>query len=123
MFYTVLSEEGFCYIPNVNVVDEANIDGYSDAKLVKKQTITRDVVSKLLAKGAVKFKFDTAQEALDLACEIYKKLPRYRRELGFCTDPKNPDVETFLRLLTNKVLKRLGLSLFMEKTHINVFFG
>ena len=92
MFYTVLSEEGFCYIPNVNVVDEANIDGSSDAKLVKKQTITRDVVSKLLTKGDVKFKFDTAQEALDFACEIYKKLPRYRRELGFCTDPKNPDV-------------------------------
>lgn len=91
MFYTVISEEGFCYIPNVNVVDEANIDEY-DAKLVKKQTITRDLVSKLLEQGAVKFKFDTAQEALDLACEIYKKMPRYRRELGFRTDIKNPDI-------------------------------
>lgn len=92
MFYTVLSEEGFCYIPNVNIVDETYIKDYSDAKLMKKQTITRDVVSKLLAKGDVKFKFDTAQEALDFAREIYKKLPRYRRQLGFCTDPKNPDV-------------------------------
>ena len=76
MFYTVLSEEGFCYIPNVNIVDEANIQGYSNAKLVKNQSITRDVVSKLLAKGAVKFKFDTAQEALDAAVAIYKKMPR-----------------------------------------------
>lgn len=91
MFYTVLSEEGFCYIPNVNVVDAANINQY-DAKLVKNQTITRDLVTKLLEKGAVKFKFDTAQEALDTAVEIYKKMPRYRRELGFCTDTKNPDV-------------------------------
>ena len=92
MFYTVLSRDGFCYIPTVSIVDEANIKTYHDAKLTKKQSITRELVAKLIEKGAVKFKFDTAQEALDLACEIYKKLPRYRRELGFCTDPKNPDV-------------------------------
>lgn len=86
MFYTVLSEEGFCYIPNVNVVDEANINEYSDAKLVKKQTITRDLVSKLLSKGAVKFKFDTFEEAEEVARAVYKKLPRYRRELGYNTE-------------------------------------
>jgi hypothetical protein len=91
MFYTVISEEGFCYIPNVNVVDAANINEY-DAKLIKNQTITRDLVSKFLEDGAVKFKFATAQEALDKAVEIYKKMPRYRRELGFRTDMKNPDL-------------------------------
>jgi hypothetical protein len=85
MFYTVISEEGFCYIPNVNVVDEANIDEYG-AKLVKKQTITRDLVSKLIAQGAVKFKFDTFEDAEEVAREIYKKLPRYRRELGYNTE-------------------------------------
>ena len=92
MFYTVLSEEGFCYVPNVNIVDEAHIKGYSDAKLVKKQTITRDVVSKLLTKGDVKFKFDTAQEALDFADAIYKKMPRYQRQLSYLTDIENTDV-------------------------------
>ena len=97
MFYTVLSEDGFCYIPNVTVVDEININSYN-AKLVKRQTITRELVNKLLGQGAVKFKFDTAQEALDLACEIYKKMPRFRRELGFCTNAKNPDVAYY----TNK---------------------
>ena len=85
MFYTVLSEDGFCYIPNVNVVDEANINEY-DAKLIKNQTITREFVSKLLSKGAVKFKFDTFEDAEDLARAIYKKLPRYRRELGYNTE-------------------------------------
>ena len=86
MFYTVLSEEGFCYVPNVNIVDEAHIKGYSDAKLVKKQTITRDVISKLLAKGAVKFKFETFEEAEEVARAVYKKLPRNRRELGYNTE-------------------------------------
>lgn len=85
MFYTVLSEEGFCYIPNVNVVDEANINDYN-AKLIKNQTITRDLVSKLLSKGAVKFKFDTFEKAQATAREVYKKLPRYRRELGYNTE-------------------------------------
>lgn len=85
MFYTVLSEEGFCYIPNVNVVDEANIKDYN-AKLIKNQTITRDLVSKLLTKGAVKFKFETFEEAEDVAREVYKKLPRFRRELGYNTE-------------------------------------
>lgn len=108
MFYTVLSEDGFCYIPNVNIVDEANIKSYNNAKLVKRQTITRDLVSKLLEQGAVKFKFDTAQEALDLACEIYKKMPRYRRELGFCTDPKNPDVVYYKTKYCNMSSKGAG---------------
>ena len=85
MFYTVLSEEGFCYIPNVNVVDEANIKDYN-AKLINNQTITRDLVSKLLSKGAVKFKFETFEEAEDVAREVYKKLPRFRRELGYNTE-------------------------------------
>lgn len=91
MFYTTLSEDGFCYVPTVSVVDEANIKMYN-AKLIKTQPITRDLVTKLLAKGAVKFKFDTAQEALDFACVIYKKMPRYYRQLGYLTDPKNTDI-------------------------------
>lgn len=91
MFYTVISEDGFCYIPSVTIVDEANIKSYN-AKLIKQQTITRDLVAKLIEQGAVKFKFDTAQEALDLASEIYKKMPRYRRQLGYLTDTKNADV-------------------------------
>lgn len=85
MFYTVISEDGFCYIPNVNVVDEANISEYN-AKLIKYQTITRDLVSKLLAKGAVKFKFETFEEAEEVARAVYKKLPRNRRELGYNTE-------------------------------------
>ena len=92
MFYTVLSRDGFCYIPTVSIVDEANIKTYHDAKLTKKQSITRELVAKLIEKGAVKFKFDTAQEALDFADAIYKKMPRYQRQLSYLTDIENTDV-------------------------------
>lgn len=91
MFYTVLSEDGFCYIPTVTIVDHANIKSYS-GKTLPAAALTRNLVSNVIERGTAIFECSNATEALDLACAIYKKMPRYRRQIGYLTDTKNADV-------------------------------
>ena len=97
MFYTTISKDGFCYIPSVNVVDEAKIADVQGT-VIEKQTITREFVARMIDFGPVVFEHKTAQDALDMAVEIYKKMPRYRRQLGFYTSTKTKDVAYY----TNK---------------------
>jgi len=90
MFYVVISEDGFCYIPTVTIVDHANIKSYRGKTLPS--VVSRNLVANVLDRGTAIFDCSNAREALNLACDIYKKMPRYRRQIGYLTDTKNPDV-------------------------------
>jgi hypothetical protein len=101
MFYTTISYEGYGFTPLVQIVDAENFkNSYSKddiRTIVLTETITRKSVAKLLDRANRKWvaiKHNSAQEAFDLALAIYTKMPRWNRELGFMTNPKNPDFVT-----------------------------
>ena len=86
MFYTVISRDGFCHIPTVTVIDEDYACEYQ-GQVFAQQPITRDFVSGALSKtAAVKFVNETFEGAETLAREIYKKMPRFCRQLGYMTE-------------------------------------
>lgn len=94
MFYVVVAEEGFCYIPGVTVVDEENFEVYN-AEVIAQPTITRDTVNEMLINSQA-IAVQSLEQALDLGEAIYKKLPRYRRTYNFAVTNLNaPLIERY----------------------------
>lgn len=96
MFYAVVDKVGFCYIPTVTVTDQRGIEA-CDATLIALPTITKSTVNELLdTDEPTAIETDTLEAAVDLAEAIYKKLPRYRRQIDFdITTDTAPTVERY----------------------------
>lgn len=91
-YYTAISEDGFCYIPSVTIMDE---HPYSGTKIeLDFNDITRAKIASLLSSRGVYIEHGSISEAARMASAIYKKLPRYRRQLNFeINRPTTPRIE------------------------------
>lgn len=94
MFYVVVDEVGFCYIPTATVTDQRGIEAYN-VEVIAPATITKDVVNQMLNNRQA-IATESLEEAVNVAEKIYKKLPRYRRQIDFdITTPTAPTVERY----------------------------
>lgn len=94
MFYVVVDEVGFCYIPTVTVTDQAGIKALG-AEVIALPEINKLTVTAMMNNGQA-IEAQSLKAAVDLAEAIYKKLPRYRRQIDFdITMPTAPTVERY----------------------------
>lgn len=90
MFYTALSRDGYCYIPSATILDEEGAKHYSEGRRVKPRLLNRSQVTKFLDSfKTYLFEHETLEEAIEYAEHLYKKMPRYCRQIGYAVEDKN----------------------------------